>query len=439
MPLHCAAGESGAAPVVEKFVEWGGDGLLEAQEFTAKRTPLYYAAANDHLEVVEWILKRNPDLLKIGGVDGKTPLNIAKPKAVAVMVAVAGTTVMELLTSGKSPEPHGLSGVVPGVKRFLKDGSESPGLDTLRWCSVFRQLMQSRPKDSLADDLMNIADWQEAFTAFCADTDEAQFQYLLGGKEKEWFALLESAEPLQVVIQANSVAFVTCFWRNRYTLSDDELSQMLSPRIVFFTRALSMLLMVAFVLLHIQSIKEDSGVMLTWLWGTVLTGVGFILLETFQAIRLKASYWADSWNIIDFACSLSIAGFIAIHFAGWSSSAEMSSGIVIALGFALRLLQTASLHPAVGPLILAILRMLSDISIFLFVYLYILMVFAGMFTLLSSDGDSEYFGNYGKAMLTLFYAGLGDFNAALDKAIESHDTVRTVLLFIYVVLSSIIL
>mmetsp|Transcript_20914 Transcript_20914/g.50988 ORF Transcript_20914/g.50988 Transcript_20914/m.50988 type:complete len:85 (-) Transcript_20914:381-635(-) len=77
MPLHCAAGESGAAPVVEKFVEWGGDGLLEAQEFTAKRTPLYYAAANDHLEVVEWILKRNPDLLKIGGVVSCTALTNA--------------------------------------------------------------------------------------------------------------------------------------------------------------------------------------------------------------------------------------------------------------------------------------------------------------------------------------------------------------------------
>ncbi|CEM21886.1 unnamed protein product [Vitrella brassicaformis CCMP3155] len=202
-----------------------------------------------------------------------------------------------------------------------------------------------------------------------------------------------------------------------------------------------MLSMVAFVLLHIESIKGDSDVMMpgVWLWGALPTGTAFILLELFQGIRLKAAYWADSWNYVDLACSLAIAAFITIHFIGWSSEAEVGSGIVVALLFALRLLQTASLHPTVGPLILAVVRMFSDISMFLCLYVYILLVFAGVFTLLSSDEDHQYFGSFPKATLTLFYAGLGEFNEALTNAIESHDTLGAVLLFTYVILSSIIL
>ncbi|CEL96843.1 unnamed protein product [Vitrella brassicaformis CCMP3155] len=201
-----------------------------------------------------------------------------------------------------------------------------------------------------------------------------------------------------------------------------------------------------------------------WLWGSVLTGSGFILLEIFQGIRLKAAYWADSWNWVDAGSSLAIIAFIAIHFAGWSEEAEVSSGIVIALLFALRLLQTASLHPASDHSYChAVVRMFSDISMFLCLYVYILLVFAVVFTLLSSDEDHQYFGSFAKATLTLysmtpthtererqssccwlagcisFYGGLGDFNDALTNAIESHDTLGTVLLFTYVILSSIIL
>ncbi|CEM21892.1 unnamed protein product [Vitrella brassicaformis CCMP3155] len=234
-----------------------------------------------------------------------------------------------------------------------------------------------------------------------------------------------------MIVIANCISLVIEHWQ--------PVGIELAPRDVFTTRVLSMLLMVAFVLLHIESIKGDSDVMIAgvwpavWLWGAVLTGGGFV------GIRLKAAYWADSWNTIDCAAAVSIAVFIVIHFIGWSSEAEVGSGIVVALLFALRLLQTASLHPAVGPLILAVVRMFSDISMFLCLYLYILLVFAVVFTLLSSDEDHQYFGSFPKATLTLFYAGQGDFNEALTNAIESHDTLGAVLLFTYVILSSIIL
>ncbi|CEL94192.1 unnamed protein product [Vitrella brassicaformis CCMP3155] len=348
------------------------------------------------------------------------------------MLVVAGDVVMELLERGVNMEyasAERLDEVVPFAKGFLKDHSESLGLDSLRCCAVFRKLMKSRPKDSLTDDFEKTSNWQEALTAnFCSDTSDGTFQMSLEGKEREWFAALESAEPLTVVTQEYGN------W-----------SVKLSPRDVFISRVLSMLLMVAFVLLHIESIKGDSGMTMAaewpqvWLWGTVLTGSGFILLETFQGIRLKAAYWADSWNFVDFLSSVSIVAFVAIHFMGWSIEAEVGSGIVIALLFALRLLQTASLHPSVGPLILAVVRMFSDISMFLCLYVYILLVFAVVFTLFSSYEDHQYFGSFAKATLTLFYAGLGDFTEALNNAIESHDTLGTALLFTYVILSSIIL
>jgi len=107
----------------------------------------------------------------------------------------------------------------------------------------------------------------------------------LEGKEREWFAALESAEPLTVVTQANCISLVTCHWNKEY----GNWSVKLSPRDVFISRVLSMLLMVAFVLLHIESIKGDSDVMLpgvwplVWLWGSVLTGAGFMTQKSSKA------------------------------------------------------------------------------------------------------------------------------------------------------------
>ncbi|CEL94682.1 unnamed protein product [Vitrella brassicaformis CCMP3155] len=475
-PLHVAA-EKGSVGVVEKFVELGGKGLLEAPG-NLDRTPLHLAAEKGHVDVVEWMLRVDPQLLKIKNDYGETPLDDAldrkHPKVVVAMFTVAGDVVMELLETNndslnKMLQPEIFPTVLPFVKRGIAERlreSDSLGLDGLRWCSTFRKLTKSRQNDSLTDDFEKTAGWAEALTAnFCSDTMSLDFGQSLAGKEKEWFTLLESAEPLTVVTQANCISLVEKHWQpsSKKTVCVTNIA----PCDVFMARVLSMLLMVAFVLLHIESIKGDSGMMMAgvwpavWLWGTVLTGGGFILLEVFQGIRLKAAYWEDSWNAIDCAAALSIAAFIAIHFIGWSLEAEVGSGVVVALLFALRLLQTATLHPTVGPLILPVVRMFSDISMFLCLYVYILLVFAVVFTLLSSDEDHQYFGSLAKAMLTLysmtpthrqrapvvmllvgsisFYGGLGDFSDPLNNAIESHDTLGAVLLFTYVILSSIIL
>ncbi|CEL94715.1 unnamed protein product [Vitrella brassicaformis CCMP3155] len=403
-PLHCAA-RKGSVWVVEKFVEWGGKELLEARDNWRDASLL-----GSNVDVVEWMLRVNPQLLKIQDKNGRTPVDATlkrkkEPKVLAAMVVLVEDLAVKLVERGAKMEDvtaQDLKEMVPLTKGYLKDRSESLGLGSLRLCAIFRKLMQTRQKDSLTDDIGTVADWQEA--------------------EREWFALLESAEPLTVVTQANCISLVEKHWQPPY---EGGPTIPLSPRDVFITRVLSMLLMVAFVLLHIESIKGDS-----MIESAVMGQSG---------IRLKAAYWADSWNVIDMSSSLAIAAFIAVHFLGYSAEAEVSSLIVIALLFALRLLQTASLHPAVGPLILAVVRMFSDISMFLCLYVYILLVFAGVFTVLSSDEDHQYFGSFPKATLTLFFAGQGDFNEALTNAIESHDTLGAVLLFTYVILSSIIL
>ncbi|CEM03344.1 unnamed protein product [Vitrella brassicaformis CCMP3155] len=446
-PLHTAA-RWASVDVVEKFVELGGEELLEARS-NDEETPLHLAALWGKANVLWWMLRVNPQLLKIRNRRGELPLDFAltkHPSLVVPMVVAAAGVVTELLEQGvkvKDLKARGLKAVVPAAKEFLKDKPESFGLNSLRLCAFFRKLTKMRPKDSLTDDLSKISNWQEALTEnFCSNVRERNFQGSLWGKEREWFALLESSEPLSVVTQANCTSLGTEHWKKGY----GDWRVKLAPRDVFITRVLSMLLMVAFVLLHIESIKGDSGMTMAgawpsvWLWGAVLTGSGFIVVEIFQLIRLKAAaYWADSWNRLDAGTALWIVGFIAIHFAGWSSEAEVSSGVLIALLFALRLLQAASLHPAVGPLILAVVRMFSDISMFLCLYVYILLIFAGVFTILSSDEDHQYFGSFAKATLTLFYGGLGEFSDPLSNAIESHDSLGTVLLFIYVILSSIIL
>ncbi|CEL94175.1 unnamed protein product [Vitrella brassicaformis CCMP3155] len=271
-PIHYAA-VKGSLRVVEKFVQWGGKHVLEARNRLGS-TPLHEAANYGQGDVAAVMLEKNPQLLKIKDNDGDTPLDVAvteNPKVVVAMVVVAGDVVMELLERGVKVEKvqaQGLKEVVPFAKKFLKDRSKWLGLVSLCCCAVFRKLMKMRPKDALTDDFENISNWQEALTAnFSSDTSETVFEESLGCKESEWFALLESSEALTVVTQGQTL-----------------------PNI---------LRKVAFVLLHIESIKGDSGMMMAWvwpsvwLWGAVLTGTGFILLEIFQFIRLKAAYWAD--------------------------------------------------------------------------------------------------------------------------------------------------
>ncbi|CEM35125.1 unnamed protein product [Vitrella brassicaformis CCMP3155] len=447
-PLQLAA-MSGSVGVVEKLVELGGKELLEARDENGE-TPLHWAALKGNVAVVKWMLKVNPQLLKTKANHEKTPLDRAlepfdseyetrEPKVVAAMLAVAGGVVIELLETDKERlnkmlQPEVFPTAAPFVGRGIGERrrqSDSLAVDSLRWCSTFRGLIKTRQKDSLTERS------QPTSAAIpCPRTLNSHFR-----AERE-----SGLRCFTVVTQANCISLVEHYWQPP---RDGEPKIQLSPRDVFITRVLSMLLMVAFVMLHIESIKGDSGVMMTWgwpsvwpsmwLWGAVLTGCGFILLEVFQGIRLKAAYWEDSWNIIDTSGAVSIAVFTAIHFIGWSSEAEVGSAILVALLFALRLLQTASLHPIVGPLILAVMRMFSDISMFLCLYVYILLVFAGVFTVLSSDEDHQDFGSFPKATLTLFYAGQGDFSDALTNAIESHDTLGTILLFTYVILSSIIL
>jgi len=115
----------------------------------------------------------------------------------------------------------------------------------------------------------------------------------------------------------------------------------------------------------------------------------------------------------------------------------MKSLVFIALLFALRLLQVASLHPNVGPLILAVIKTMSDIGLFLLLYVYILLIFAAAFVALNHD--SEHFDTYSKAILTLFYAGLGDSQDPMNDSIERQELLTTCLFLVYVILSSIIL
>ncbi|CEM16841.1 unnamed protein product [Vitrella brassicaformis CCMP3155] len=119
-------------------------------------TPLHDAAFSGHADVVAVMLKVDPQLLKIKTSEGKTPFDFAlrKPKVVAVMAVVAGDVAMKLLEQGAKMEEldaHDLKEVVPFTKGFLKDRSDSLGLDSLRLCAFFRKLMQARQKDSLTE------------------------------------------------------------------------------------------------------------------------------------------------------------------------------------------------------------------------------------------------------------------------------------------------
>ncbi|CEM06954.1 unnamed protein product [Vitrella brassicaformis CCMP3155] len=479
-PLHSAAA-SGHASMLETMLEMAPD-LLEDDDWDGHNL-LDVAAEANSAGVLQALVAKNPDLLTKGpyksrGIKQETPFHVAIRlkcgKAAGAMLAASEAKGVVIWWLGFNKklldsvlQPDVLPGVIPfmkqGFAQYLRHQSWSVGFDSVRWCSFFRKFMQSRQKDSLTDDIAGSASWLEAFAAeFCTNTREEDFRRSVEGREERFFEHLESAEPLTVVTQANCINLITHHWRHIYdagaplaiidkrdTTDASWTKEVMkshgtefSPRSAFFSRVLSMLLMVFSVLLHTRSIKGDgvaAAGQSVWLWSALATGVGFIVVEWFQLFRLKAHYWKDSWNYLDCVSGVSIAAFIAIHFIGWSTEAEVGSGIVVALLFALRLLQAASLLPNVGPLILAVVRMLADIRKFLLLYLYILLVFAGVFTILSSDEDHDYFGSYGQAMLALFYAGLGDFNDALNDAIESHDTLGAVLLFTYIILSSIIL
>ncbi|CEM11559.1 unnamed protein product [Vitrella brassicaformis CCMP3155] len=144
-----------------------------------------------------------------------------------------------------------------------------------------------------------------------------------------------------------------------------------------------------------------------WLWAIVTMGGGYIAQEIMQMFRLGWRYWGEYWNYLDLASSLAVISFVALHFSRAPSEAITASLSLVGLLFTTRFLQIATLNSTTGPLILAVIRMLADISIFLLLYVYVLLAFAA--------------------------------TEPLDSAIQDEHLLIPILLILYVILLSIIL
>mmetsp|Transcript_34086 Transcript_34086/g.84328 ORF Transcript_34086/g.84328 Transcript_34086/m.84328 type:complete len:398 (+) Transcript_34086:939-2132(+) len=167
-------------------------------------------------------------------------------------------------------------------------------------------------------------------------------------------------------------------------------------------------------------------------------GAGFIAQELLQMIRLRARYWQEYWNYLDLASSLAVVALIVSYFCEAPLDVITAALSLVGLLFATRILQIATPKSNTGPLILAVVRMFADISMFLLLYVYILLAFAAALNILAQEGNDD-FGTYGLAVLTLFYGGLGEFQDPLDHAIEDGRILAAILVVLYVILSSIIL
>mmetsp|Transcript_42113 Transcript_42113/g.105179 ORF Transcript_42113/g.105179 Transcript_42113/m.105179 type:complete len:615 (-) Transcript_42113:1733-3577(-) len=189
---------------------------------TSGPTSLAYRRAVAIAGIVEWIVKKNPDVLSKADREGRTPLVYAithNPRALAAMLREAGGFVIaELLMREKFDRifmddmlPMILPSLQGAMAQYLRHRSKFPNLHSIRFCSYIRQLVQQRPRDSLTEqpllsrdariwsgrhddavfclmvrELAKVGDWMESFAASqCAQSDQFIFQRSLVGWEMD--------------------------------------------------------------------------------------------------------------------------------------------------------------------------------------------------------------------------------------------------------------
>jgi len=408
------------------------------------------------------MLKKRPTLLQIKDKHGQTPLHSAarakRPDVVEKMYELAGEVILRMLQSFDQIKSllatEGFVKALPLLRHMvvkaMKQSEESPCLAPLRLCMDLRRAIEARQRDSYTNDIADMADWLEAFAATaCADMSEWEFMQSLENHERVFFKYLDEAEALQVVTQPNSIRLVKDWWRKSYVWVDLGYKRhsvknrlFLSPRIAFMSRLTAMIVLIVFVLLHAETVKrsnDERGGTDLWVWGIVIMGFGFLAQDIMQMVRLSKVYWSEYWRYMELVSSLATFLFVVSHFVDDSSDLTVSSLSLVGLLFALRLLQIATLSSSTGPLILSVVKIFSDISMFLLLFAYVLLTVAATLVTLSSHENYEHFGSYGRAILSLFYAVLGSFQEPLDNSIDNEFVLTASLLCLFLILAPIIL
>eukprot|EP01049_Picozoa_sp_SAG25_P005085 SAG25_NODE_337_length_9543_cov_4.171961_16_plen_130_part_00 len=104
----------------------------------SKGTALYFAALNDHLDVVNLLIERNADV-NVKTHSGQTPLHVAQSPAVADAVLAAGCDC----TDHNKVRNIGVSAVMVRVTHGVRSGERQPKHITACWRNILNLRRQA--------------------------------------------------------------------------------------------------------------------------------------------------------------------------------------------------------------------------------------------------------------------------------------------------------
>lgn len=164
----------------------------------------------------------------------------------------------------------------------------------------------------------------------------------------------------------------------------------------------------------------------------MVQSVGYLWVERLQLVRLGFEVYNHSkWNYLD----LVIQGLVLL----WTTTGITDILALNLFLLPLRLLYYFTLFETTGIYVTVLLKMLVDTGMFLGFYSVLLLGYGGMCTLMLGTRGYDGFLGWGQSVLTLFRAGLGDFDygAFQDEDSGNYDAGAVVLLTIFVGLAAI--
>jgi len=219
------------------------------------------------------------------------------------------------------------------------------------------------------------------------------------------------------------------------------------PAVKFYGYILSYIVML--VLLSI-SVVEGFGSTVTILeYLIIIWFAGHICQEIIQFIRNPSTYFLNIWNQLDFCIDVAYVCSILLHFAAILRNVDflnhIASYIIVFVLTAcyLRFLNFFTLSSFLGPLIIVIGKMVSDIAKFLAVFLIFLIPFSIVTIALvkqNVEGDvwkSFYDENADGVIALGYYVFLGEFSNAL--VILNQVPLALLFLWVYQLLAQIAL
>ncbi len=179
--------------------------------------------------------------------------------------------------------------------------------------------------------------------------------------------------------------------------------------------------------------RETTNMLVLWAFASFLYEVG----QLEEAKWDIGEHFSSVWNKLDTISYVLLILGLFFYAIAWFQQSQAALSLA-AIPLAISLLQYISVNRAVGELVILIVAMLEDVTVFLVIYFLVIIGFSITFLgmLYGNDG----FTSGQSTFLLLFNAALGNYDTSVFNSNgQIYDTVAIVTLVVFVTLTAIVL